>query len=56
MTDEEQILDLIHKASTQQFDRDINQLERIVDVGDRIVAQQAVLMGAKADPTSAEQP
>ena len=55
MADEDEVLDLIDKASTQQFARDINQLERLVDVGDRIVAQQAVMMAAKkeglSDPT-----
>jgi hypothetical protein len=58
-TPEDEILDLIDRASVQQSSRDINQLERLVDVGDRIVAQQAMLMGAKkdlsSDPTEAEQ-
>lgn len=51
-TPEEEVLDLIDKAQTQQFARDINQLERLVDVGDRIVAQQAVLIGAKQEASS----
>lgn len=55
---EDEILDLIDKAETRQFGRDIDKLERLVDIGDRIVAQQAVLIGAKAetqgsDPTPA---
>ena len=60
MTPEEEVLNLIDKASTQGFARDISQLERLVDVGDRIIAQQAVFIGAKAeaaaDPTNAESP
>jgi hypothetical protein len=49
-----EVLDLIDKADTRQFERDIQKLERLVDVGDRIVAQQAVLAAAKeegSDPT-----
>ncbi len=51
----DQILDLIDKADTRQFDRDIRKLERLADVGDRIVAQQAVLIAARgngSDPTN----
>lgn len=55
MSDESDILDLIHQADTRQFERDINKLERLADVGDRIVAQQAVMIAAKkeagSDPT-----
>lgn len=58
MTPEEEVLDLIDKANTQQFARDINQLERLVDVGDRIVAQQALMAAAAkengSDPTKPE--
>ena len=64
MADEEEILDLIDQAETRQFARDIDKLERLadigepfelVDVGDRIVAQQAILIAAKAgsDPPEA---
>lgn len=51
----DEILDAIDKAETRQFARDIDKLEKLVDIGDRIVAQQAVLMAAKkeagSDPT-----
>lgn len=59
MSDESEILDLIDLAATKQFDRDIRQLERLADVGDRIVAQQAVWQATQdeaADPTTAETP
>lgn len=49
------ILDLIDKADTRQFDRDITKLERLADVGDRIVAQQAALIAIRekgSDPTN----
>lgn len=42
MAAEQEILDLIDQAETRAFERSIQQLERIVDVGDRLLAQQAV--------------
>lgn len=55
MSDANEILDLIDKASTKQFDRDIRQLERLADVGDRLVAQHVVMANrtnqqVEADP------
>jgi len=46
---ENEILDLIARADGEQFERDIYKLERIVDVGDRLVAQQIVKAAASPE-------
>jgi len=47
MSDESEILDLIDQSETRAFERLLTQLERTVDVGDRIAMQQIVLAAAQ---------
>lgn len=49
MSQESEILDLMRQADTEQFDRDINKLERLVDIGDRMLAQRVVLAAADSE-------
>ena len=54
MSEESEILDLMRQADTEQFERDIYKLERLVAVGDQIAARKIVSEAAIAessDPT-----
>ena len=47
MSEEEDILNLIDQSETRAFERMLTQLERVVDVGDRIAMQSIVREAAK---------
>jgi len=45
--EERELIDLIDYASTKQSKRRFDDLDRLVDVGDRIVAQHAAIAAIK---------
>lgn len=47
--EEREIIELIHLADTRRSEADINHLNRLVDVGDRIIAQRILLDGVASE-------